>query len=71
MFQFHFGRWAGFVSVGHSQELLNTIATQMYGQYPRADYRYEFEKPLYLSDRRNQPDNQSCLAFGLDLGAES
>jgi hypothetical protein len=46
------------IQMGHSQELLEHIQAQITGQYPEQEYRYEFEKPLYFSDRRNQPDIQ-------------
>ncbi|MGA8616972.1 MAG: hypothetical protein WB660_00415 [Candidatus Sulfotelmatobacter sp.] len=44
--------------MGHSKELLDRISDDLRGQYPEREYRYEFEKPLRLSDRRNQPDIQ-------------
>ena len=50
--------------MGHPVTLLNLIAEDVRQSYPEPEYRFAFEKPLRLSDRRNQPDIQVFDAAG-------
>jgi hypothetical protein len=44
--------------MGHPRSLLDMVAVDVRRTYPERQFRYEYDKFLRLTDRRNQPDIQ-------------